>query len=364
MILIYLVFFFLILRFTVTVFNFISNPKLTASPKNYQDLVSVLIPCRNEERNILTLLESLKSQDYQQIEVIILDDNSTDSTFQLCEIYCMSDPRFNVIEGKTLEPGWLGKNFACDQLAERATGEFMIFLDADEEVMPGLINNAVHRMRSGKLQLLSLFTDQRMLSWGERMVVPLMHYILLNLLPLRFVSIFRHPAFSAASGQFMMFNSESYRQYRWHEMVKAEVVEDIAIMKHLKAFALRAETLLANGYLYCRMYRSLGEAVRGFTKNILAGFNHSIPALCLFLMLIILAPLIVAPVLSPDLILFGVSLILLSRVMISLLSRQNVLHNLVLHPVQLALFFFIAILSIQKHLTGQIFWKGRRIDTR
>src|SRR6476659_9115658 len=181
----YIIFFFLILRFTVTLFNFISNPKLTRSPKTFNDLVSILIPARNEAENILNLLKSIKAQDYQNIEVIILDDQSEDNTFSICDDFSKVDSRFSVIKGEDLKKGWLGKNFACHQLAKEAKGKYLLFLDADEEVKYGLINSSIYRMQIGKLSLLSLFTNQITITVGEQTIIPLMHYLLLNLLPLR-----------------------------------------------------------------------------------------------------------------------------------------------------------------------------------
>src|SRR5690606_21069572 len=153
-VLFYVIFFFPILRFTVTLFNFVSNPKLTASARVYNHKVSVLIPARNEADNIISLLQSLKEQDYQNIEVIILDDNSEDNTYALCEEFCESDARFRTIRGNKLEKKWLGKNYACHQLAKEASGHYLIFIDADEIVMDGLINNTIHRMELNKLHLL------------------------------------------------------------------------------------------------------------------------------------------------------------------------------------------------------------------
>ncbi len=235
MILIYFIFLFLILRFTVTLFNFISNPKLTNSPRDYDDLVSILIPARDEEKNILNLLQSIRDQNYRNYEVVVLDDHSSDETFQICEKFADSDKRFRVVSGKPLPKEWLGKNYACYQLAEEAKGKFLMFLDADETVADGLLNNTVHRMKFYRLDLLSLFTNQVMITWGERMIVPLMHFVLLNLLPLRLVRLSKSPAFSAASGQFMLFNAENYKENQWHEQVRDKVVEDIEIMRSVKA---------------------------------------------------------------------------------------------------------------------------------
>lgn len=361
MLLIYLIFFFLILRFTVTVFNFISNPKLTRSPKEYTDFVSILIPARDEQQNILNLLTSIKEQGYRNYEVIILDDHSSDETLRLCGEFCSSDTRFRVLPGRDLPAGWLGKNFACCQLAEAARGKYLMFLDADDMISDGLINNSVHRIKSGRLDLLSLFTDQIMVSWGEKMIVPLMHYVLLNLVPLRLVRLSKSPAFFSASGQFMMFDAASYKENQWHEQVKDKVVEYAEIMKLLKGYGYRGETLLANGFIYCRMYKDFIEAFNGFSKNLFPGFNSSIAGLFLYLLLVILGPLSLAWFLSAELLLFGIGLILLSRVMISLMSGQNVWYNLFLHPLQLFCMLLISVVSVNKYFIRTVVWKGRTI---
>ncbi len=361
MILIYFIFLFLILRFTVTLFNFISNPKLTSSPRDYDDLVSILIPARDEEQNILNLLQSVRNQDYHNYEVIVLDDHSSDRTFEICKEFAASDQRFRVLAGKELPGDWLGKNYACYQLAGEARGKFLMFVDADETVADGLINNTVHRMKFYRLDLLSLFTNQVMITLGERMIVPLMHFILLNLLPLRLVRLSKSPAFSAASGQFMMFTADNYKENQWHEQVKEKVVEDIEIMRSLKGLGFKGEALLANGYIFCRMYRSFAGAFQGFSKNLLAGFNYNIAGLFLYLLLVILGPLAIAYILSAELLFFALALIILSRVMISLMSGQNVWLNILMHPVQLLCMLFIAVISVKKYFTKTIVWKGRTI---
>ena len=361
MILIYFIFLFLILRFTATLFNFISNPKLTSAPREYDDLVSILIPARDEEKNILSLLQSIRDKDYHNFEVVVLDDHSSDQTFSLCETFARSDRRFRVVSGIPLPKDWLGKNFACHQLAEESKGKYLMFLDADETIADGLINNTVHRMKFYRLDLLSLFTNQIMVTWGERMIVPLMHFILLNLLPLRLVRLSKSPAFSAASGQFMLFNAENYKENQWHQQVRNKVVEDIEIMRSIKAAGYRGEALLANGYIFCRMYGGFTEAFQGFSKNLLAGFNNNIIGLFLYLLLVILGPLAIAYILSPELLFFALSLIILSRVMISLMSGQNVWVNILLHPLQLISMLFIAVISVKKYFTKTIVWKGRLI---
>ncbi|MBC7744492.1 MAG: glycosyltransferase family 2 protein [Flavobacterium sp.] len=363
MILIYLVFFFLILRFTVTLFNFISNPQLTSSGKQYNDKVSILIPARNEAHNIEALLSSVYLQNYQNIEVIVLDDHSEDETYKICQGYANKDLRFIALKGSALPDGWLGKNYACCQMAEIASGEYLLFLDADEIVENGLINNAVHRMKTNRLTLLSLFTNQVMVTLGEKLVVPLMHFLLLNLLPLRLVRLSGNPAFSAASGQFMLFEARNYQQYKWHTMVKDKVVEDIEIMKLVKSFKFRAEALLANGYIKCRMYRNLNQAMDGFSKNMLAGFNYSLPGIFSYIFLIMMGPVAIGYYLNIQLFSFAVSLIILSRIMISVSAGQNPFINILLHPFQMFFLLILSFLSVKKYFSKTIKWKGRTIHT-
>ncbi len=324
-------------------------------------MVSILIPVRNEQDNILPLLESIHQQDYQNYEVIILDDDSADETYRICELFAASHPQFKILKGNKLPKEWLGKNYACHQLAMAAAGNFFLFVDADEYLQNGLINAAVHRMHTNKLGLLSIFTNQVMPTIGEKLVVPLMHYVLLNLLPLRLVFLSKNQTVAAASGQFMLFDAEVYRQYEWHKQVKDKVVEDVEIMRLIKSESFNGETLLANGMIMCRMYKNFKEAINGFSKNFLAAFNYSIPGFLVYMLLLIGGPLMVMSTLNLNLISFMVSLIILSRVMISLSAGQNAWLNALLHPLQMGSLVIIGCLAVQRHLTKTTEWKGRRI---
>jgi glycosyltransferase involved in cell wall biosynthesis len=356
------IFFFLILRFTVTLFNFISNPKLPHIATRYAEMVSILVPARNEQDNILALLQSIHQQDYNTYEVIILDDDSDDDTYNICMAFAAEHPKFRVIRGATLPEGWIGKNYACHQLAQQAKGRYLLFLDADEKISSNLINSAVHRMRLRGLGLLSLFTNQEMVTTGELSVVPLMHYVLINLLPLRLIYLVKKQAsVAAASGQFMLFDAAAYHQNKWHMLVKNKVVEDVEIMKTIKAYGYNGEGLLANGMITCRMYKGYTEAINGFSKNFMAAFNYSIPMFIVYLLLVIGGPLLVISTSNLPLISFMAGLIMLSRIMISFLSGQNALLNLLLHPLQMLSLLVIGVKSIQKHITKTTEWKGRKV---
>lgn len=353
--------FFIVLRFTVTLFNFISNPKLTRVTRHYEDLVSILIPARNEEENIVILLASILKQEYKNYEIIIYDDESEDNTYSVCTAFAGANTNITVVKGGPLPAGWTGKNNACHQLAKKANGKFLLFLDADDVVHAGLINSAVHRMYLNKLCLLSLFPTQIMHTLGEMATVPLLNFLLLNLLPLRLVFLLKTPASATACGQFMLFDAENYRANEWHKLVKDKVVEDAEIMRQVKARKCNGEVLLANNMIHCRMYKNYNDALNGFSKNALALFNYSITALLIFIIVFIGGPMIILMTLNLNLIFFMSGIILLPRVMISLESGQSVWKNIVLHPVQVVNLAVIAFISIQKHLTGKNSWKGRKI---
>lgn len=361
---IYTVLIFLVIRFSVTLFNFLSNPKLPRSLKHYQDLVSILIPARNETENIIALLQSIEKQDYQNFEVIVLDDQSTDDTYTKVLHFCESKPKFGVISGADLPVDWLGKNFACHQLAAKAKGKYLLFLDADEEIKPGLINSLIYRMETGGLSLLSLFTNQVMKSLGEWLTVPLMHFILINLLPLRLIRYSANPAFSAASGQCMFFDAEIYHENQWHLQVKNQVVEDVEIMKCVKLKQLKGEALLSNGLIYCRMYHNLHESVNGFSKNLLAGFGNNLFILIAYTVLVIVGPVVLLFNFNIDLLILPLSLIFLSRIMIAYLAGQSVMMNLILHTLQMISFFVISLISIKNYLFNTGTWKGRKLKVK
>ena len=358
---IYATFIFLILRFVVTVFNFVSDPKLRRVSKHYDDFVSILIPARDEEHNILILLNSIREQDYENYEVIVLDDDSSDKTYQLCADFAAKHPAFRVVRGKPLPNDWLGKNYACHQLAKEAKGDLLLFLDADVKLYANAINSAVHRMHSGKLSLFSLIPNQQMDTFGEKCVVPLLHYGALSLIAFRLVQLTKIAQLSVACGQFMLFETGSYRKYQWHEKVKEKVVEDVEIAKMIVGMKLNSEFLLANNLVSCRMYRDYNSAMRGLRKSTMGAFNYNVFSVLVYLLLLVAGPMIVLMTLNANLILLMAGLIALARSMVSFMAGQNPLLNIILHPVQVSNFVIVVFAAIQKQLTRTNVWKGRRV---
>jgi len=343
-------------------YNFISIPKLQPGNIFCNERISILIPARNEEHNIINLLESIGAQNFINCEVLVLNDNSTDKTLILAEAYAARKNNVRIINGRPLPKGWTGKNFACWQLAQQASGDYLLFVDADVSFETGLLGSAIEHMKRNHLSLLSLFPDQQMKTIGEHSVIPLMNYLLLTLLPLKLIFGNSNPVFAAACGQFMLFDAALYRRHQWHEKVRNEVTEDIKIMRLIKTEGETGDGLMANGLFSCRMYSSYSDAVDGFSKNFITPFNDSIPLFILFLICVLLGPLLILATMDIYLIIPLCTIIVLTRLMTSSVSGQKGLLNACLHPVQMLSLLHIGCLAVQRTSTKTIGWKGRMIS--
>ncbi|MEZ4687656.1 MAG: glycosyltransferase family A protein [Bacteroidia bacterium] len=296
-------------------------------------------------------------------EIIILDDSR-----KMGQV-CPAAPGYpGSCKHGSPPAGWLGKNRACHLLAEAAKGDYFLFLDADvARLDERLIPSALAQMEQQQLSLLSIFPDQMMHSFGERIIVPLMHYLLLSLLPLRWIRSMPFPSMAAANGQFMLFKAADYRKHRWHEAVKDVIVEDIAIMQEVKKAGLKGMTFTANGLIHTRMYSGLKEGIAGFGKNILAGFGNSIPGLLFYLLMVLIWPVwlcveVALGQMSPVFLWIAAGGILFVRIGVSLLANQAVIQNLLLHPVQMAALLRVSVQSIFNKIRKQNTWKGRNVQ--
>ena len=358
----YFLFAFSVIQLLVALSNLLFKEELKNVNSNYKGLVSVLIPARNEEKNMGNLLSDLQKQDYENIEIIVFNDQSTDRTEEIVSKFAANDKRINLINSEDLPIGWLGKNFACYSASKRAKGEYLLFLDADVRVNKGIIINTIAIAEKHKLGLLSIFPKQQMETIGERLTVPNMNYILLSLLPLGLVLRSKFSSLAAANGQFMLFNAHTYSRTNPHEMLKNNKVEDIEIARYYKLNGIAVVCLTGDSSISCRMYSGFGEAVNGFSKNVINFFGNSFAAASLFWLITTLGfiPILISFDIS---ILILYMLVLLSiRIIISVISKQNILLNiLLLVPQQIAMGLFIY-KAIENKFKNKHLWKGRNIS--
>jgi glycosyltransferase involved in cell wall biosynthesis len=359
----YFILIFTTLQFLVAAVNLIFLQRYPKTMNPYSGLVSVLIPARNEEKNIGTLLDNLQNQNYQNIEIFVFNDQSTDQTAEVVNNFAQRNNRIKLINSEGLPKGWLGKNFACYKLASKATGDYLLFLDADVRVAGSIIQDTTNLSEKHNLGLLSIFPMQKMENLGERMTVPNMNYILLSLLPLVLVRKTKFPSLAAANGQFMLFNAKTYRKNAPHKQVKNSKVEDIEIARWYKQNHIKVACLVGNPFITCRMYKGFSDAVYGFSKNVIQFFGDSFVLAILFWLITTFGFIVVLLQFSIALFVAYIGLTVLTRIFISTASRQAVLRNLILavpQQITMGLFIFQAIKNTFKK---EYIWKDRKISS-
>ena len=232
-----------------------------------QSLVSVVIPVRNEAANIERCLQSVFQQDYSALEVVVIDDNSTDATPAILSRLAAAEPRLTVVQGAPLEPGWTGKNFALAQAAPHAQGEWLLFLDADTWLEPAAIGAAVGHAEERRLGLLSLVPRQHLLGFWERVIQPMVLLVIALALPMRAMEDPRRQQVAYANGQFLLVRRGAYEKAGGHAAQRSAVVEDTAIARAIKQAGCSVQLADGRDLLHIRMYRNLGEVWEGWSKN-------------------------------------------------------------------------------------------------
>lgn len=363
---IYLAYFilgFAAIQLIVAFVNLLFKQTFFKSDENFNGLVSVLVPARNEEKNIANLLNDILKQDYKNIEVIVFNDQSTDRTEEVVLEFLKIDNRIKLINSGGLPEGWLGKNYACHSLSKRAKGGYFLFLDADVRISEKIIINTIAFSEKYKLGLLSIFPKQIMLTISEKVTVPNMNYILLTLLPLILVRKSIRPSLAAANGQFMLFNSAIYNKTMPHEIMKLKKVEDIEIARYYKKSNIPVACLTGDETIKCRMYQTFNEAINGFSKNVSTFFGNSFLLAFFFWAITTFGFIAVFAGLGVGAGILYVCLLLLTRFFISVVSKQGIIMNLVLLiPQQLVLGLFIYKAFLYK-FNRKYQWKGRNIPS-
>lgn len=347
--------------FIVSIINFFTAPVIEDkyNLKEESKLVSILIPARNEEHNISDCMKSCLHQTYSNKEIIVLNDNSTDRTYELLQHF--SD-KIKIINGSDLPEGWLGKNWACHQLSKEASGEYLLFIDADVRLNEKAVASAISEMNVSEIGMSSVFPTQIIQSFSEWLIVPLMNWLLLGFLPLILVHKSNNKSFVAANGQFILWRKNIYQKIGGHNSVKNKPVEDMEFARLCKSNGIKIKTLLGGNFIFCRMYSNLKDAINGFSKNFFPGFNTNGLTFLLFVSLITFASLI--PLIVWKNLFYSISLltlIIFSKIFISIKSKQNVFANLILHPLQMIFVFVVGIISVYKTYSGKLEWKERRI---
>ncbi|NLG99155.1 MAG: glycosyltransferase [Chloroflexi bacterium] len=241
-------------------------------PDSDAPLVSVIIPARNEARNIRSCVLGLLRQTYPNIEVIAVDDRSSDSTPQILAALAEEDPRLAVIQGQPLPPGWVGKPHALHQGAQAANGSWLCFIDADTFAHPALIASTVRAAQAAGADLFTIMTAQRLETFWEKVILPLIFTALSVGFSPQKVNDPAQPD-AVANGQFLLFRREAYRAIGGHQSVAQSIVEDRDLAQRIKQSGLRLVMADGRDLAETRMYTRFSEIWEGWTKNIFLGLS-------------------------------------------------------------------------------------------
>lgn len=346
-----------------TIANLLTFPRLGRKPEATAvaspPLVSILIPARDEAAVIGNTVRAVLGQTYPHIELLVLDDQSSDCTAAAALEAAGDSAALRVLPGKPLPPGWLGKNWACQQLADAATGDLLLFTDADVRWRPDAVGALVADRDAMRADLLTVWPTQETVTWAERLVVPLMALAILGYLPLVAVHYLPWPIFAAANGQCLCFRRPTYEAIGGHAAVAGEVVEDVALARRVKANGGHLRMADGNERVGCRMYAGWPEVRDGFAKNILSGHGGSVLFLLLSTVFHWLVFLLPWPLTLVDW-RFGLAAAagVAIRAATAAFTHQRVVDALFM-PVSVVLMTIVAGRAIWWHWRGGPVWKGR-----
>jgi glycosyltransferase involved in cell wall biosynthesis len=251
--------------------NAVSFPVLTCGDRvAAPPRTSILVPARDEERRLPRTLPGLLAQPAD--EILVLDDESADATAEVVSRF--GDPRLRLLSGTPRPPGWIGKNWACHQLAGAATGDLLVFCDADVALSAGALDAVWAQIRRQRADVFSVFPRQHTGTLGERVLIPLIDENLLAFLPHPLLDA-PVPAAAAANGQLLAFRREAYELIGGHESVAAQIVEDLALARRGRRLGLKLGLALGGDLVGARMYDGYRSAVRGLGKSLRAAHGGS-----------------------------------------------------------------------------------------
>ena len=256
--------------------GYLNIPSLRDSPPaSTGPRVSIVVAARDEERHVRSAIESLLRQSYPDLELIAVNDRSTDATGAILDGIAGTDARLRVVHIRDLPDGWLGKTHAMQAGAGTATGEILIFADGDVVLAPDAVARAARLFTALELDHLAVAPDMRLPSWPLALVVNyFMMWVLLWLRPWR-ASNPRSSAFIGI-GAFNMVRASAFRSVEGFRRIALRPDDDIMLGKLLKQHHHRQMLASADGAAHVEWYRTLGELARGFRKNAFAGLHYSL----------------------------------------------------------------------------------------
>jgi hypothetical protein len=319
--------------------------------------VSVLLPLREEADRVEPCLRALLGQTGVDLEVVVLDDGSTDGTADVVRRVADGDPRVRLLTGRPLTPGWLGKPHACQQLADAAaaTSDVLVFLDADVVLAPHAVAATAALLEETGLDLLSPYPRQEA-PGATGLVQPLLQWSWLTFLPLRLAERSGRPSLAAANGQLLAVRRPSYDRAGGHASVKDAVVEDVGLLRALKRAGFRGGVCDGTELATTRMYDDWPSLVEGYGKSL---WTLPPATLALLALLYVVPP--VAALRGSRAGLVGYAAGVAGRVVTGRRTGARVLPDAAAHPLSVLAFLGLAGRSRLARRRGTLTWKGRSL---
>jgi len=321
--------------------------------------VSVLIPARNEEASIAACVEAVLASQGVELEVIVLDDHSTDRTAEVVREIAAKDGRVRLVPAPELPAGWNGKQFACYTLSQLARFDVLTFLDADVRLTPDALARMVAFRERNGAALVSGFPRQETATLLEKLLIPLINWLLVGYLPMVGMRVLRWAAFGAGCGQWFLTDRASYAAVGGHSAVKASRHDGLTLPRAYRRAGFRTDVCDAAGIAACRMYRSAAGVWLGLAKNAREGMATAVqlPVWTVLLAGGHVLPWAVAVVEPLAWVAVGLSVGL--RVATAVWFRASLL-GAVLHPLGVLLLLAVQGFALYRAAVGRpVGWKGR-----
>lgn len=351
----------------LNVFSF-SKPK-PLFPKKV-NLLSIIVPCRNEEENIGNCVESILSQDYKNFELLLIDDNSTDNTWNIIQNLSKNNKNIYSFKGKSLPKNWAGKNWACDQAVRKSSGDFLLFIDADTTLSKYAVSSGLNHLEEDKIEFLTLVPKRKFYNFTDYLIWIMVSWFIFSWIPFYVARKIPYSLLAAGFGQFLLFNKEAYTKIGGHEHIKGLVLDDFELARSIKNFGFSSSVMDGTSLVETNGYKTSLESVDGHAKSIFATFRYNI---LLFLVAFFgLLILFYVPFLNVFYFLFGfeiesfyllLSLSSIAFVFMSILLSSKAfsisLFSSFIYPVAMIVLLFSGYRSFLSSFDGELEWKGR-----
>jgi len=344
------------LALALVIFNSLTIRVIKNTPTKVSGSVSVLIPMRNEEENVKGCLSSVLAQKgLDTLEVIAIDDGSTDNTSNEVKAF----PSVELISGEKLPDKWLGKLWACQQLAEKSSGDYLVFVDADVRLSDYAVANSISKM--GNWDFISPYPRQLTSGFVQKIFQPLLQWSWLSSVPLLIAQKYSIKSMAVANGQFLIIKRDAYFKSGAHAGIKTEVLDDLMLARNLLKQGYKGGVAEASNIATCHMYKNKMELFKGYQKSLWKAFG-SVPGTILAIALLIVTGIlpIISTALGSTSGLAAFGLITLSR-MISSLRTGSLPNSAIFHPIAILLLLGLILFSWFGKLTNTITWRDRTV---